>query len=383
MSLMRIVSPCWKPSVEGENSSNGGDAAGRAEGLLWYKDSGQHVNGEFSMAVIQANNLLEDYSQLESGPMSSVDPGPQGTFVGVYDGHGGPEAARFVNERLFENIKKFTSENNGMSADVINKAFLATEDEFLSLVKNQWLHKPQIASVGACCLVGVVCSGVLYIANAGDSRAVLGRLERAIKEIKAVQLSYEHNASIESVREELHSLHPDDPHIVVLKNKVWRVKGLIQISRSIGDAYLKRAEYNREPLLAKFRLPEPFNKPILKAEPTILVQKLYPEDQFLIFASDGLWEHLSNQEAVDFVHSCPRNGVARKLLKAALREAAKKREMRYSDLKKIDRGVRRHFHDDITVIVLFLDSNLVSRSSFRGPLISIKGGYGVSGNGNT
>ncbi|KAJ6983269.1 probable protein phosphatase 2C 38 isoform X1 [Populus alba] len=388
MSLMRIVSPCWKPSVEGENSSNGGDAAGRAEGLLWYKDSGQHVNGEFSMAVIQANNLLEDYSQLESGPMSSVDPGPQGTFVGVYDGHGGPEAARFVNERLFENIKtihgaEFTSENNGMSADVINKAFLATEDEFLSLVKNQWLHKPQIASVGACCLVGVVCSGVLYIANAGDSRAVLGRLERAIKEIKAVQLSYEHNASIESVREELHSLHPDDPHIVVLKNKVWRVKGLIQISRSIGDAYLKRAEYNREPLLAKFRLPEPFNKPILKAEPTILVQKLYPEDQFLIFASDGLWEHLSNQEAVDFVHSCPRNGVARKLLKAALREAAKKREMRYSDLKKIDRGVRRHFHDDITVIVLFLDSNLVSRSSFRGPLISIKGGYGVSGNGNT
>jgi len=104
-SLMRIVSPCWKPSVEGENSSNGGDAAGRAEGLLWYKDSGHHVNGEFSMAVIQANNLLEDYSQLESGPMSSVDPSPQGTFVGVYDGHGGPEAARFVNERLFENIK--------------------------------------------------------------------------------------------------------------------------------------------------------------------------------------------------------------------------------------------------------------------------------------
>ncbi|KAL9402580.1 hypothetical protein Peur_006429 [Populus x canadensis] len=387
-TLMRFVSPCWKPSVEGENSSNGGDAAGRAEGLLWYKDSGQHVNGEFSMAVIQANNLLEDCSHLESGPMSSAESGPHGTFVGVYDGHGGPEAARFVNERLFENIKtihgaELTSENNGMSANVINKAFLATEEEFLSLVKKQWLNKPQIASVGACCLVGVVCSGVLYIANAGDSRVVLGRLERAIKEIKAVQLSYEHNASIESVREELHSLHPDDPHIVVLKHKVWRVKGLIQISRSIGDAYLKRAEFNREPLLAKFRLPEPFNKPILKAEPTILVQKLCPEDQFLIFASDGLWEHLSNQEAVDIVHSCPRNGVARKLLKAALCEAAKKREMRYSDLKRIARGVRRHFHDDITVIVLFLDSNLVSRSSFRGPLISIKGGCGVSGNGNT
>ncbi|CAK9142936.1 unnamed protein product [Ilex paraguariensis] len=201
---------------------------------------------------------------------------------------------------------EFTSENQGMSADVINKAFLATEEEFLSLVKKQWSIKPQIASVGSCCLVGIICSGLLYIANAGDSRVVLGRLERAVKEVKAIQLSTEHNASLKCVREELHSLHPDDPQIVVLKHKVWRVKGLIQVSRSIGDAYLKKAEFNREPLLSKFRLPEPFHKPILLAEPSILVQKLYPEDQFLIFASDGLWEHLSNQEAVDIVNDCPR-----------------------------------------------------------------------------
>ncbi|WCJ19432.1 Protein phosphatase 2C family protein [Euphorbia peplus] len=385
-TLMRIVAPCWKPSVEGEDSRKAGDATGRADGLLWYKDSGHHVNGEFSMAVVQANNLLEDCSQLESGPMSSLESGPHGTFVGVYDGHGGPEAARFVNEHLFQNMKtihaaEFATETHGMSADVINKAFLATEEAFLSLVQQQWQIKPQIASVGACCLVGVVCSGLLYIANAGDSRVVLGRFDRDLKEVRAVQLSIEHNASFESVREELHSLHPDDPQIVVLKHKVWRVKGLIQISRSIGDAYLKRSEFNREPLLAKFRLPEPFDRPILKAEPTISVQKVHPEDHFLIFASDGLWEHLTNQEAVDIVNNCSRNGIARRVLKAALREAAKKREMRYSDLKKIDRGVRRHFHDDITVVVLFLDSHLISRCS-RGPLISIRGGGGVPGNTN-
>lgn len=69
-------------------------------------------------------------------------------------------------------------------------------------------------------------------------------------------------------------------------------------------------------------------------------------------------------------------GIARRLVKAALREAAKKREMRYSDLKKIDRGVRRHFHDDITVVVLFLDSHLISRSYWRGPMVSIRGGGG-------
>jgi len=81
----------------------------------------------------------------------------------------------------------------------------------------------------------------------------------------------------------------------------------LQVSRSIGDVYLKKAEYNREPLYSRFRLREPFKKPILSSEPAISVHELQPHDQFLIFASDGLWEHLSNQEAVDIVQNNPRN----------------------------------------------------------------------------
>ncbi|KAF5940774.1 hypothetical protein HYC85_021941 [Camellia sinensis] len=372
-----MVKPCWKPSVEGDGGRRNrqiGDPNGRVDGLLWYKDLGYHVNGEFSMAVIQANNLLEDQSQVESGPLSSLDSGPRGTFIGVYDGHGGPETSQFVNENLFPNLKKFASEHQEMSANVIKKAFLATEEEFLSLVKQQWRDKPQIASVGTCCLVGVICNGLLYIANVGDSRVVLGRAEKGVRGVTAIQLSTEHNASIESVRDELRSLHPHDSQIVVLRHKVWRVKGLIQVSRSIGDAYLKKAEFNQEPLLAKFRLPEPFANPILIPEPSIFIHKLNPKDHFLIFASDGLWEHISNQEAVDIVNSCPRNGIARRLVKAALHIAAKKREMRYSDLKKIDRGVRRHFHDDITVVVVFIDQPLMNRNSSESCNISVKGG---------
>ena len=48
-------------------------------------------------------------------------------------------------------------------------------------------------------------------------------------------------------------------------------------------------------------------------------------------------------------------GIAKRLVRAALHEAAKKREMRYDDIKKIDKGIRRHFHDDITVVVIYLD----------------------------
>ncbi|KAI7736183.1 hypothetical protein M8C21_011575, partial [Ambrosia artemisiifolia] len=144
---------------------NGSDSGGRQDGLLWYKDTGHHCNGDFSMAVVQANNLLEDQSQLESGCLSLQESGPYGTFVGVYDGHGGPETSRFINNHLFQHLK--------------------------------------------------------------NSRAVLGRHVKATGEVLAIQLSEEHNACIESVRQELHSNHPDDSQIVVLKHNVWRVKGLI------------------------------------------------------------------------------------------------------------------------------------------------------------
>ncbi|KAF3645449.1 putative protein phosphatase 2C 28 [Capsicum annuum] len=375
--LMNFLRACFQPRAN-RHVHTGSDANGRQDGLLWYKDIGQHFNGEFSMAVVQANNLLEDQSQVESGCLGLNDSGPYGTFVGIYDGHGGPETSRFINEHLFQHLKRFTSEQQSMSAEVIRKAFQATEEGFLSVVTRQWPIRPQIAAVGSCCLVGVISSGTLYIANLGDSRAVLGRLVKATGEILAIQLSAEHNASIESVRQEMQSLHPDDSQIVVLKHNVWRVKGLIQISRSIGDVYLKKAEFNREPLYAKFRLREPFLRPILSSDPAILVHPVQPQDQFIIFASDGLWEHLSNQEAVDIVQNHLRNGIAKRLVKTALQEAAKKREMRYSDLKKIDRGVRRHFHDDISVVVVFLDSDLVSRaSSMKGPNLSVKGG-GIS-----
>ena len=89
---------CWKTYNESE-------ASGRVDGLLWYKDLGQHVYGEFSMAVIQANGVLEDQSQLESGSLCSSNSGPHGTFVGIYDGHGGPEASRFIVNNLFRNLK--------------------------------------------------------------------------------------------------------------------------------------------------------------------------------------------------------------------------------------------------------------------------------------
>ena len=69
---------------------------------------------------------------------------------------------------------------------------------------------------------------------------------------------------------------------------------------------MKHSEYNNDQIAQKFRLPEDVVMPILSATPTILTHAIQPSDSFLIFASDGLWEHLSNEEAVEIVHTNPR-----------------------------------------------------------------------------
>ncbi|KAL3525627.1 hypothetical protein ACH5RR_013999 [Cinchona calisaya] len=337
---------CYRPWESCFGGRRGGDE------LLWHMDLKSHASGDYSIAVVQANSSLEDQAQVFTSPSA--------TYIGVYDGHGGPQASRFITNHLFPFIQKFSLEQGGLSEEVIKKAFDATEEEFLHLVKRSWLSEPQIASVGSCCLVGAIANGVLYVANLGDSRAVLGKrvIGGAVSNsstVVAERLSTDHNVGVEEVRKEIEALHPDDADIVVNTHGVWRIKGIIQVSRSIGDVYLKKPEFNRDTMFHIFGYPVPLRRAVISAEPSISIRKLRPQDLFLIFASDGLWEQLTDEEAVEIVVKNPRIGIAKRLVRAALQEVAKKREMKYDDIKRIEKGSRRHFHDDITVIVIYLD----------------------------
>ncbi|KAF5814121.1 putative protein-serine/threonine phosphatase [Helianthus annuus] len=317
--------------------------------LLWHTDLKPHASGDFSIAVVQANSNLEDQSQVLTSPSA--------TYVGVFDGHGGPEASRFVNGHLFRWIDKYATQEGRMSTNVIKKAFSATEEGFLRVVKNSIQIRPQIAQVGSCCLVGVISNGELYVANLGDSRVVLGKKvsDKGKTRVVAERLSSDHNVSLVEVRKEVEAQHPGDSHIVVYCHGGWRIKGIIQVSRSIGDFFLKKPEFNRDQFLMQYGNQVPLKRPALTAEPSIISRKLRPQDLFLIFASDGLWDHLTDEEAVDIVRIHPRRGIAKRLVGTALDKATKKRELRYNDIKKIEKGVRRRIHDDITVIVIYLD----------------------------
>ncbi|XP_042410749.1 probable protein phosphatase 2C 78 [Zingiber officinale] len=338
----------WCSAGAGASASRegGGGSVESRDGLLWHTDLKPHSSGDFSIAVVQANDSLEDQGQVLASSSA--------TYFGVFDGHGGPEASRFVNARLFSHLHEFASEQGGLSVEVIRKAFTATEEEFLQLVKQSWRSRPKIASAGSCCLVGAIADNVLYVANLGDSRAVLGRRGADGGAVVAERLSRDHNVAEEEVRRELTELHPDDSRIVTYNRGAWRIKGIIQVSRSIGDVYLKKPELSGDALYQKLAAPVPLTRPVVTAEPSIRIRNIKQNDLFLIFASDGLWEHLSDEAAVDIVSNNPRSGIAKRLVQAAVAEAAKKREMRYDDIKHVEKGIRRLVHDDITVIVIYL-----------------------------
>lgn len=119
-------------------------------------------------------------------------------------------------------------ENGVMSEDILRSAFSETESGFLTLVRRAYAIRPVLAAIGSCCLVGVIWKRTLYVANLGDSRAVMGCLDRSNK-IVAEQLTRDHNACMEEIRKELRNLHPEDSQIVVMKHGVWRIKGIIQV----------------------------------------------------------------------------------------------------------------------------------------------------------
>ncbi|KAL4450727.1 hypothetical protein ABPG77_001083 [Micractinium sp. CCAP 211/92] len=130
-------------------------------------------------------------------------------------------------------------------------------------------------SAGCTAVCAVVRGGELFVANAGDSRCVLSRAGRA------VAMTQDHKPM------------DTDEYARIMKAGGFvadgRVNGSLNLSRALGDL-----EYKQTKELG----PE---EQMVTALPEIRRETLQPGDEFLILACDGIWDVLTNQEAVDFV----------------------------------------------------------------------------------
>ncbi|CAI9119050.1 OLC1v1020711C1 [Oldenlandia corymbosa var. corymbosa] len=232
------------------------------------------------------------------------------SFYAVFDGHGGSDAAAFVKD----NALKFFFQDALLlqRADIDELSFLEeleNSQRRAFLVADQALAEEEGVDCycGTTALTALVLGRRLLIANAGDCRAVLCR-----KGV-AVQLSQDHR-----------------PSSVVEKKRVEDLGGYIEfgylngdlaVTRALGDWYMKRPYGSKSPLTA---------------EPEMHQIMLTEEDEFLIIACDGIWDVMSNQDAVRVVH----------------RELRQHGDPQESARELVDQALMRDTHDNLTAIVV-------------------------------
>ncbi|XP_027353989.1 protein phosphatase 2C 77 isoform X3 [Abrus precatorius] len=198
-------------------------------------------------------------------------------FFGVYDGHGGSQVANYCRERmhlaLAEEIE-FAKESlkAGSTKDdcqdqwrrAFTNCFLKVDAEVGGKVNCEPVA-PE--TVGSTAVVAIICSSHIIVANSGDSRAVLCRG----KEPMALSVDHKPNRDDEYARIEAAGGK-------VIQWNGHRVFGVLAMSRSIGDRYLK---------------------PWIIPDPEVMVLPRAKDDECLILASDGLWDVMTNEEVCD------------------------------------------------------------------------------------
>ncbi|XP_072988001.1 probable protein phosphatase 2C 47 isoform X1 [Typha latifolia] len=206
---------------------------------------------------ICVDNLVEYLG----GPKDFPAPG---AFYGVFDGHGGKDAASFV--RM--NIVKFISEDSHFPSSMEKAMKSAFTKADHALADSRSLDR----SSGTTALVALIFGRTMLIANAGDCRAVLGKRGRAI------ELSRDHkpNCKGEKLRIEKLGGFVYDGYL----------NGQLSVSRALGDWHLKGTKGCLSPL---------------SSEPDLHETLLTEEAEFLVIGCDGLWDVMSSQCAVTMV----------------------------------------------------------------------------------
>ncbi|RDY01071.1 putative protein phosphatase 2C 40, partial [Mucuna pruriens] len=245
--------------------------------------------------------------------------------------------------------------------DGLHHVLSQVENDFLYMVEQEMEERPDLVSVGSCVLLLLLHGNDLYTLNLGDSRAVLATCNadnrmNANERLNAIQLTDSHTVDNEAERARLLADHPDDPKTVV----AGKVKGRLKVTRALGAGYLKKENLN-DALMGILRVSDLTSPPYITSDPSLNVHKISDSDQFVILGSDGLFDFFSNDEAVKFVESYilsnPFGDPAKFLIEQLVARAADSAGFSMEELMNVPDGMRRKYHDDVTVIVIMLGMN--------------------------
>ena len=268
-------------------------------------------------------------------------------FYAVYDGHSGVDAVQRCQTELHCRVRDKLLE---MTPDeALGEAFAEVDAAYCADAAENRASLDAGATALACLLEVSDDDAKLVVANCGDCSAVLARHH------DCVPLSRPHAPTPGSDEAQrvlaaggwitsetdlcvgrLHSMDLDDPEILehaherVRLNEIHRVCGEVAVTRAIGDVDFKGWGSDRRDRPSPcFVYPEDhpraFQADLLIPTPDIVQRTLDPDDAFVVLATDGLWDVVDPQEAIDVARSLferrrshPRD-VAQHLVQRALR----------------------------------------------------------------
>ncbi|XP_050263724.1 probable protein phosphatase 2C 9 isoform X1 [Quercus robur] len=246
MDRLCCFSGSYSKLVGGRSSSSSGKGKSH-EGLIKFG---------FSLVKGKANHPMEDYHVAKFMQSEGHELG----LFAIYDGHLGDTVPSYLQKHLFSNILKeeeFWVDPNRS----ISKAYEKTDQAILS-------HSSDLGRGGSTAVTAILINGQkLWVANVGDSRAVLS------KGGQAIQMSIDHEPNTERG-----SIENKGGFVSNMPGDVPRVNGQLAVSRAFGDKSLKSH---------------------LRSDPDIQETLVDANTELLILASDGLWKVMPNQEAVD------------------------------------------------------------------------------------
>ncbi|EME46298.1 hypothetical protein DOTSEDRAFT_125535 [Dothistroma septosporum NZE10] len=246
---------------------------------------------------------------------------------GIFDGHAGSRTAQLlkhflpsiVGGELWDSkcMDRPYVPNDRHIINSIKKAFIQLDKDIVDEAGKLLLAGGPLAEMvacgaaafsGSCALFALYdpVRSVLRVANVGDSRAVLGRWDASKAEYVAQAMSIDQTGFNENETARLARDHPDED---VVDPKTGRVNGMA-VSRAFGDARWKWPQSLTRLAHDKFWGPSPRpdsmikTPPYLTAEPEVMETRVQTGDHpdFLIMASDGLWDQMSSEDAVTCVN---------------------------------------------------------------------------------
>ncbi|KAM0835646.1 hypothetical protein ACQ4PT_012405 [Festuca glaucescens] len=233
------------------------------------------------------------------------------SFFGVYDGHGGANVALYCANRFHTELLQDEDYQNNLD-DAVGHVFFRMDEQLreydewralantrrrfsfnlLNCLRAAACAKGIPYSEGSTASVALIRGNQIIVGSVGDSRCVLSRNGQAM------DLSTDHKPNLPDERRRIQNAGgrvTRDRRRVRCAGQTrvqlgsYRVNGLLAMSRSIGDFQLKSNGL-------------PATEQMVTCNPDLRTADITDDTEFLLIASDGIWDILSSQGAVDFVH---------------------------------------------------------------------------------